>query len=164
MSIFKEKIKIIYNVIRAKQYFFASVPFKGTDADWSMNNICCISADECTPIFLNCVAKMSNSINEKIKNQYELTGTIVTSRDKAVNLLKDGVQIFINESSPSLDEGYVNINHDTEYSYKYRKGILYEVNNENRSKEISWSYFGSVWHDTIENKKYVCYCKHYIKK
>lgn len=165
MGVFKEKLKIIYNVITAKQYFFASVPFKGTDTDWEMNKVCCISADESTPIFLDCVSTMSSKLMDIVADNYELDGTIITEKDKAVNLLMKGVQIFISESTPiANDKSYVNVSHDLEYSYKYRHGTLYETNNENKTKEISWTYFGSVWHDTIENKKYVCYCKHYVKK
>ena len=45
MSVFKEKIKIIWNVIKAKQYFFASLPFSDIDENVSTSKICCIVSD-----------------------------------------------------------------------------------------------------------------------
>lgn len=163
MGVFKEKIKIIWNVIKAKQYFFASLPFKDNEEDVSLSNICCIVSDDSMPIFMSTISKFTNKIQKDIEDKYSLEGSIIKTRDEAIQLLKDGVQIFVSLSSNSED-GYCNVDHDKEYSYKYRKGILYETDNMNKEKEISWSYFGSAWHDFVENKKYVFYKKYYVKK
>lgn len=163
MSVFKEKIKIIWNVIKAKQYFFASLPFSDIDENVASSKICGIVSDNCMPIFINTVSKMANKIHNDVENKYSMEGSIIKTRDEAVQLLKDGVQIFVSLSS-NLKDGFCNVDHGLEYSYKYRKGILYEVNNKNKEKEISWSYFSSAWHDFVENKKYIFYKKFYVKK
>jgi len=163
MSVFKEKIKIIWNVIKAKQYFFAALPFSDIDKNIASPKFCCIVSDDSMPIFINTVYKMANKIHNDVENKYSMEGSIIKTRDEAVQLLNDGVQIFVSLSS-NLKDGFYNIDHDLEYSYKYRKGILYEVDNKNKEKEISWSYFSSAWHDFVENKKYIFYKKFYVKK
>ncbi len=163
MSVFKEKIKIIWNVIKAKQYFFVSLPFNDMDENVASTKICGIVSDNCMPIFINTVYKMANKIHNDIKDKYSLEGSIIRTKKEAVKLLNEGVQIFVSSTS-NIKDGYCDVDHNEEYSYLYRKGILYETDNKHKTKEISWSYFSSAWHNYAENKKYVFYKKFYVKK
>ena len=139
----KRKLKIIWNLLFAKQYFYASseddVNSKEITSERSV-----MYTSECIPPFFNTVKEIAAKLYKQSRKDFEVKGSIVPSYQEAYRLLAKGVILYL-----TILDG--NGNPTTVVSYKFREGLLIETNSKGQMTHITFDKFKRIWDESVSN-------------
>lgn len=139
----KRKLKIIWNLLFAKQYFYASsendVNSKEITSEKSV-----MYTSECIPPFFSTVKEMATKLYKQSRKDFEVKGSIIPSYSEAYRLLSKGVILYL-----TILDGHGNPT--TVVSYKFRSGLLIETNDKGQMTHITFDKFRKIWEESVSN-------------